>query len=80
MLKVKLQYFRYLIRRTDSLEKTVMLGKIEGRKRGTTEDKMVEWYHRFNGHEFEQALEVGEGEGSLECCSPWGRKESDTTE
>ena len=80
MLKVKLQYFRYLIRRTDSLEKTVMLGKIEGRKRGTTEDKMVEWYHRFSGHEFEQALEVGEGEGSLECCSPWGRKESDTTE
>ena len=57
-----------------------MLGKIEGRKRGTTEDKMVEWYHRFSGHEFEQALEVGEGEGSLEYCSPWSRKESDTTE
>ena len=80
MLKLKLQYFGHLIRRTDSLEKTVMLGKIEGRKRGTTEDKMVEWYHRFIGPEFEQALEVGEGEGSLECCSPWGRKESDTTE
>ena len=70
MLKVKLQYFRYLIRRTDSLEKTVMLGKIEGRKRGTTEDKMVEWYHRFNGHEFEQALEVDDGQGSLLCYSP----------
>ena len=80
MLKLKLLYFGYLMRRTDSLEKTLMLGKIEGRKRGTTEDKMVEWYHRFNGHEFEQALEVGEGEGSLECCSPWGHKESDTTE
>ena len=36
-----------------------MLGKIEGRKRGTTEDKMVEWHHRLNGYEFEQALEVG---------------------
>ena len=37
-------------------------------------------YHRLNGHEFVQALGDGEGQGSLECCSPWGRKESDTTE
>ena len=74
MLKLKLQYFRYLIRRTDSLEKTVMLGKIEGRKRGTTEDKMVEWYHRFNGHEFEQTPGYSEGQGSLVCCSPWDYK------
>ena len=41
---------------------------------------MVGWYHRFNGHEFEQTLGDGEGQGSMECCSPWGHKESDTTE
>ena len=46
----------------------------------TTEDKMVGWHHRFNGHEFEQALGVGDGQGSLACHSPWGCKESDTTE
>ena len=49
-------------------------------EKGTTEDEMVGWYHRLNGHEFEQALEDGEGQGSLVCCSPWGHKESDTTE
>ena len=41
---------------------------------------MVGWHHRLNGHEFEQTLGDGEGQGSLACCSPWGRKESDTTE
>ena len=41
---------------------------------------MVGWYHRLNGHEFEQTLGGGEGQGSLACCSPWGLKESDTTE
>ena len=45
-----------------------------------TEDEMVGWYHRCDGHEFEQALGVGDGQGSLVCCSPWGRRESDTTE
>ena len=45
-----------------------------------TEDEMVVWNHWLNEHESEQALEVGDGQGSLECCSPWGRKESDTTE
>ena len=49
-------------------------------EKGTTEDKMVGWHHRFNGHEFEWALGVGDGQGSLACCSPWGCKESDTTE
>ena len=69
------------MRRTDSLEKTLMLGKIEGRKRrGTTEDEMVGWHHRLDGHEFEQAPGVGDGQGSLACCSPWGHKELDTTE
>ena len=51
MLKLKLQYFGPLMRRVDSLEKTLMLEKIEGRE-GTTEDEMVGWYHRLNGHEF----------------------------
>ena len=80
MLKLKLQYFGHLMWRTDSLEKTLMLGKIEDRRRGrTTQDQMVE-YHWLNGHEFEQALAVGDGQESLVCCSPWGHKESDMTE
>ena len=50
------------------------------KKKGMVEDRMVGWYHRLNGHEFQQAPEVGEGQGSLGCCGPWGRKESHTTE
>ena len=81
MLKLKLQYFGHLMHRADSLEKTLMLGKIEGRRRrGMTEDELVGWHHRLDGHEFEQALGVGDGQGSLVCCSPWGCKESDMTE
>ena len=45
-----------------------------------TQDEMVGWHHHFNGHEFEQTLEDGEGQGSLACCSPWGHKESNMTE
>ena len=45
-----------------------------------TEGEMLGWHHRFNGHEFEQTLGDGEGQGSLVCCSPWGRKESEMTE
>ena len=70
MLKLKLQYFGHLMRRTDSFEKTLMLGKIEGRRRGMTEDEMVGWHHQLDGHEFEQAPGIGEGQGSLTCCSP----------
>ena len=44
------------------------------------EDEMVGWHHRLDGHEFEQALGDGDGQGSLECCSPWGRKELEMTE
>ena len=51
----------------------------QGEKR-VTEDKMVAWHHRLNGHESEQILGDSEGQGSLVCCSPWGHKESDTTE
>ena len=47
---------------------------------GTTEDEMVGWHHRLNRHEFEQTPRVGDGQGGLVCCSPWGHKESDTTE
>ena len=49
-------------------------------EKGTTEDEMVGWHHWFDGHEFEQVSGVGNGQGSLVCCNPWGRKESDTTE
>ena len=49
-------------------------------EKGTMEDEMVGWHHRRNGHEFEQALGDSEGQESLVCCSPWGHKESDTTE
>ena len=45
-----------------------------------TEDEMVGWHHQFNGHESEKAPRVGDIQGSLECCSPWGCKESDTAE
>ena len=49
-------------------------------KKGTTEDEMVGWHHRLDGHEFDQALGVDDGQGGLVCCSPWGCKELDTTE
>ena len=80
MLKLKLRYFGHLMGRTDSLEKTLMLGKIEGRRRRGWQYEMVGWHHWLNGHEFEQALGAGDGQGSLACCSPWGCKKSDTTE
>ena len=81
MLKLKLQYLGHLMQRTYSLEKTLMLGKMEGRRRrGQQENKMVGWHHQLDGHEFEQALGIGDGQGSLVCCSPWGGKESDMTD
>ena len=66
MLKLKLQYFGHLIQRTNSLEKTLMLGKVE---KGMTEAEMVGWHHRLNGHESEQILGDSEGQGSLVHCS-----------
>ena len=77
MLRLKLQYSGHLMRRADSLEKTLMLGKTEKR---TTEDEMVGWHYLLNGQEFEQAPGDGEGQGGLACCSPGGRKELDKTE
>ena len=49
-------------------------------EKGKTEDEMVGWHHQLNGHEYEWTPGVGDGQGGLACCSPWGRKESDTTE
>ena len=80
MLKLKLQYFGHLMQRADSLEMTLMLGEIEGRRRRGTEDKMVGWHHQLDGYEFEQTLGESEGQGSLARCSPWDHKESDMTE
>ena len=63
------QFFVHLMQRIDSFEKTLMLGKIEsGRRRG--QQRMVEWDHRLDGHEFELARGIGDGQGSLACCSP----------
>ena len=69
MLKLKLQYFGHLMQRANSFEKTLMLEK------GVTEDKRVGWHHQLNGCDFEQTLGDSEGQGSLGCCSPWGRRE-----
>ena len=80
MLKLKLQYFGHMMQRADSLEKTLMLGKIEGRRREQHRMRRLAWHHRVNGHEFTKTPGVGDGQGGLVCCSPWGRKESDTTE
>ena len=81
MLRLKLQYFGHLMRRVDSLEKTVMLGGIEGQEeKGTTENEMAGWHHRLDAHEFGWTLGVGDGQGGLVCCDSWGRRESDTTE
>ena len=70
-LEVLMLKLGHLMQRADLFEKTLMLGKIEGRRRrGLTEDEMIGWHHQLDGHEFEQALEVGEGEESLAFCSP----------
>ena len=77
MVKLKLQYFGHLMRRTDSFEKTLMLGKTEGRRRRGRQ--RMRWHHQLDGQEFEQALRDNEGQGSLACCSPWGHKDLDMT-
>ena len=77
MLKLKLQYFGYLMRKADSLEKTLMLGKTGGRRR-RGKQRIAGWHQRLNGHEFEQTPGDSEGQGNLACCSLWGCKESDT--
>ena len=80
MLKLKLQYFGHLMWRTD-IRKDPDAGKDwMPEEKGTTEDEMIGWHHWFDGHEFEQAPGVGDGQESLACCHPWGHKELDMTE
>ena len=79
MLKLKVQYFGHLMQRVDSLEKTLMLGGIGGRSRRGQQDEMAGWHHQLDGYEFEQVVGGGGGQGSLMCCSPWGRKDSEKT-
>ena len=69
----KLQYFGHLVRRANSLQKTLMLGKTEEQEE-VTENEMVGWHRQIKGHKSEQTLGDGEGQGSLACCSPWGRR------
>ena len=73
MLKLKLQYFGYMMRRRSSLEKTLMLGKIEGKRRRGRQ--RIRWIVSLTkGHEFEQTPGDSEGQGSLVCSSPWGHR------
>ena len=81
MLKLKLQYFGHLMQTTNSLEKTLMLGKIKGRRRRG--QQRMRWLNEIIDSmdmSLSKALGVGDGQGSLACFSPWGHKESDTTE
>ena len=80
MLKLKLQYFGHLMRRVDSLEKTVMLGGLGAGVKGMTEDEMAGWHHWLDERESEWTLGDGDGQGGLACCDSWSRKELDTTE
>ena len=75
MLKLKLHYFGHLMRRTVSLEKTLLLGKIEGKRRRG--QKRMRWMDGVID-QFEQSMEDREEQGSIVCRSPWGPKESDT--
>ena len=76
MLRLKLQYFGHVMQKADSLEKILMR-----EEKGTTEDEMVGWHYcRLDGHEFEQAPGLGDGQGSLACSIPCGHKELDMTE
>ena len=82
MLKLKLQYFDHLMQKTDSLEKTLMLGKIEGRKR--RRQQRMRWLDGITDFMdmslfLEQVPGDSEGQGSLACCSPWGCREWDVT-
>ena len=79
-LKLKVQNFGYLMRRTNSLEKIWCWERLKAGGEGSREDEMVGWHHQFYGHEFEWAPAVGDGQESLACWSPLGCKELDMTE
>ena len=75
LLKLKLQYFGHMMQTTDSLERTLMLEKIEVRRReGQQRMRWLDGITGVNGHEFEQTLGDSEGQGSLACCSSWGHR------
>ena len=81
MLKLKLWYFGHLMRRVDSLEKTLMLGGIGGkRRRGRQRMRRLDGITDSMDIESQRTPGVGDGQGGLACCDSWGRKESDTTE
>ena len=81
MLKLKLQYSGHLMRRVDSLEKTLMLGGIGGRRRrGRQRMRWLDGISDSMDVESERTSGDGDGQGGLACCDSWGRKESDTTE
>ena len=81
MLKLKLQYFGHLMQRSDSFEKTLMLGKIEGRRRrGQHRMRWLDGITDSIDMSLGKWTGVGDGQGGLACCGSWGRKESDTTE
>ena len=81
MLNLKLQYLGHLMRRADSFVKTLMLGKIEGRRRrGRQRMRWLDGITDLMDMSLSKALGVDVGQGSLACCSPWGCKESDMTE
>ena len=71
MLNLKLQYFGHLMWRANSFEKTLMLEKIEGRRRRGRQDEIAGWHHWLDGCEFGWTLEVGDGQGGLACCDSW---------
>ena len=76
MLKLKLPYLGHLMRRANSLEKTLILGKIEGRRRREKRGEKVGWRHQLNGYEFEQTLGDSGGQRSQACCSPQGHSQT----
>ena len=81
ILKLKLQYFGHLIRRADSLEKTLILGKIEGgRRKGRQRMRWLDGVTYSMDMRLSKLLGDGEGQGSLVCSSPWGHRELDTAE
>ena len=79
-LKLKLQYFGHLMEELAHVRRPWCWERLKQEEKGMTQDEMVGWHHQLNGHKFEWSLEVGDVQGGLACCSPWGHKDSDTTE